>query len=324
MSADRLGSMPGGAKLDPYGQEIVATANDKIKFATYLRDGESGLDYAMNWYYSSGTGGFLTADPMISSNALVLPGNWNRYTYVGDGPINKTDPLGFCSPDDDPPCYSSNPIASGSDPTNPDCLPPGEGPTDMPSGLPPCPSNGRGSKSGGVPGGGGGGGDTRSTVLGISQLSKNGKNYDKVANTFQRILDSIDPDCLGFLQSGGNNLNQYVNDLLANSLLAVGSFSNNNYAAITGTAGTSLQPGDAAIVVNNNGAFFSSAYTVDNGAIQGGTAMADAFILLHELGHALSAQGFQADGPYAKDKNAGIQNDQLIQQNCQKTLNQFR
>jgi RHS repeat-associated protein len=62
-TADRLGSMPGGAKLDPYGQEISATANDKVKFATYLRDGESGIDYAMNRYYAAGRGRFLTADP---------------------------------------------------------------------------------------------------------------------------------------------------------------------------------------------------------------------------------------------------------------------
>jgi hypothetical protein len=32
--------MLGGKSLYPWGEEVTATANDKIKFATYLRDGE--------------------------------------------------------------------------------------------------------------------------------------------------------------------------------------------------------------------------------------------------------------------------------------------
>jgi RHS repeat-associated protein len=76
---------------------------------------KSGIDYAMNRYYSSPTGRFLTPDPSLSSNALYLTGNWNRYSYVGGDPINKTDPSGFCSPDDNPPCYS----ATGTAPADP-------------------------------------------------------------------------------------------------------------------------------------------------------------------------------------------------------------
>jgi RHS repeat-associated protein len=116
VGVDRLGSIPGGKSLYPWGEEVTATANDKIKFATYLRDGESGIDYAMNRYYSSPTGRFLTPDQALSSNALYLTGNWNRYSYVGGDPINKTDPSGFCSPDDNPPCYS----ATGTAPADPD------------------------------------------------------------------------------------------------------------------------------------------------------------------------------------------------------------
>jgi RHS repeat-associated protein len=99
VTADRLGSMPGGAKLDPYGQEISATANDKIKFATYLRDGESGIDYAMNRYYAAGRGRFLSADPYRVNNSGPgdpgAPGSWNRYVYALGNPTNFYDPFGL-------------------------------------------------------------------------------------------------------------------------------------------------------------------------------------------------------------------------------------
>ena len=133
-------------------------------------------------------------------------------------------------------------------------------------------------------------------------------------------MDSIDPDCLSFLQSGGQNLQDYVSALLANSLLAVGSFTP-NLAAFTGTGGTNLAPGTAAIVVNTNGAFFNSGFVVDLGTIQGGTTEADVFILLHELGHALGANGFQPD---LNNTAAGNSNDKLINKNCQNTLNEFK
>jgi hypothetical protein len=47
-------SCPNITPDDQYGQEITAAANDKIKFAKYLRDGESGIDDAMNRYYADG------------------------------------------------------------------------------------------------------------------------------------------------------------------------------------------------------------------------------------------------------------------------------
>jgi RHS repeat-associated protein len=105
VTPDRLGSI---GKYFPYGQERPsATQDGKEKFATYFRDSETGLDYADQRYHQPGMGRFMTADRSPSSNASVLPGNWNRYAYVGGDPINKTDPRGLCSPDDDPPCYST-------------------------------------------------------------------------------------------------------------------------------------------------------------------------------------------------------------------------
>jgi RHS repeat-associated protein len=80
------------------------TPNNKVKFATYYRDAVTG-DYADQRYYRVGR--FFTPDPITASNARVIPTNWNKYAYVGGDPINKTDPAGLCSPDDDPPCYTT-------------------------------------------------------------------------------------------------------------------------------------------------------------------------------------------------------------------------
>jgi len=104
---DRLGSI---GKYYPYGQERPsATQNGTEKFTGYLRDAESGNDYAVNRYMQPGMGRFLTADRWRTGapNALTLPDNWNRYLYVGGDPVNRTDPSGLCSPDVNPPCYST-------------------------------------------------------------------------------------------------------------------------------------------------------------------------------------------------------------------------
>jgi hypothetical protein len=80
INQDRLGSI---GKFYPYGQERPsATTNGKEKFATYFRD------------ESSGDGRFLTPDPMGGSAKLGDPGSWNRYTYTGGDPVNRTDANG--------------------------------------------------------------------------------------------------------------------------------------------------------------------------------------------------------------------------------------
>jgi RHS repeat-associated protein len=104
IALDRLGSV--GSAYYPFGVEYSATANDTEKYATYTRDSLTGLDYAMNRYYSSIWGRFVSPDPSSPGNGMADPQNWNRYAYVSGDPVNKTDPWGLCSPQDDPPCYS--------------------------------------------------------------------------------------------------------------------------------------------------------------------------------------------------------------------------
>jgi RHS repeat-associated protein len=98
----------------PYGVEYTLTVNDREKYATYTRDSVTGLDYAVNRYYSSQWGRFLSPDPYGGSAATGNPQSWNRYAYVGSDPVNSTDPSGLAilAPDgpDGPDDPGSGPI----------------------------------------------------------------------------------------------------------------------------------------------------------------------------------------------------------------------
>ena len=57
---DRVGSVRtavnvGASRYFPYGEEETTTQQDRDKFATYYRDGTTGLDYAQNRYYAPNT-----------------------------------------------------------------------------------------------------------------------------------------------------------------------------------------------------------------------------------------------------------------------------
>jgi len=97
---DRLGSVranESGEKFEylPYGEEFNLTSQNREKFATYTRSSANGLDYAINRWYDSVHGNFITPDPHTLSMDLSNPGTMNRYAYVGGDPINSTDPQGL-------------------------------------------------------------------------------------------------------------------------------------------------------------------------------------------------------------------------------------
>ena len=74
---DRLGSI---GKYYPYGVERPsATTNGTEKFTGYLRDSETGNDYAVNRYLSPGYGRFLTPDH-----------------YMGSGQSRNMEPIHLC------------------------------------------------------------------------------------------------------------------------------------------------------------------------------------------------------------------------------------
>jgi RHS repeat-associated protein len=78
----------------PFGATWYETgATDNLKFTTYMRDAESGFDYALNRFYSNGYGRFQSAD-FLGGHA-PNPQTLNRYAYVMNNPVNFTDPLGM-------------------------------------------------------------------------------------------------------------------------------------------------------------------------------------------------------------------------------------
>ena len=89
---DRLGSEAGsGRRYYPYGVEYNVTADDAEKYATYTRDGLTGLDYAMNRYCSSQWGRFLSPDPYLANTyfgslwAEQLAPTLDAVTQYGNG-----------------------------------------------------------------------------------------------------------------------------------------------------------------------------------------------------------------------------------------------
>jgi RHS repeat-associated protein len=157
----------------PFGEEIgTPSANNTYKFASIYRDSSTGLDYAINRYYASGMGRFLSPDRKRRSANLRIPGSWNRHIYGSNDPINRRDPLGLDDylddgdDDDEPFGYDDGGIeeelptfrvtvVSTPLPPDPEEPPPGDEPGDEPGG------GGDGGDGGGDGGGGGcgGGGD---------------------------------------------------------------------------------------------------------------------------------------------------------------------
>jgi len=71
----------------------VATCPQAYKFTGYERDPETGLDYSIFRYYNSRVGRFMSPDPI--EGAIGDPQSLNRYSYVGNDPVNFIDPLGL-------------------------------------------------------------------------------------------------------------------------------------------------------------------------------------------------------------------------------------
>jgi RHS repeat-associated protein len=83
----------------PFGEEWSpgnAQEGSPLKFTGHERDaGSTGpLDYMHARYYSPGWGRFLAVDPTWDSADLSNPQAWNRYAYVTNSPILRTDPTG--------------------------------------------------------------------------------------------------------------------------------------------------------------------------------------------------------------------------------------
>ena len=314
---DRLGTVRSDTQGDsyayyPYGEERTSTVNGLYKFATYFRD-TIGQDYADQRYYNAGTGRFWNVDPggMATANPAD-PGSWNRYAYTQGDPINSTDRHGLfmcvgCGDDsgddgddgdDGSELCAANPLW---------CVVAG-------------PTYGYNASSSGPDGPAG-------PTINIKNFSTTSAAAVGVQNALRQLEAWLeqgkDPTCNGWLSNNLSVINTILGESGPNTtmLVGVGNFNISTVSAVAGVGGTSLPNGAALLTVNLGGAYFNSNQSVTGGGVtyQGGTAQAQGFILLHELGHLTDAQGFQSNdsGP---NNPAQISNNNLVEQNCQKTL----
>lgn len=82
----------------PFGTGLTAesTGNTTKRFTSYERSSQTGLDYAQNRTYDSKQGRFTQVDPIgMGAASLSNPQSLNMYSYVGNDPVNRTDPTGL-------------------------------------------------------------------------------------------------------------------------------------------------------------------------------------------------------------------------------------
>lgn len=96
---DGAGAVVGTTDHLPFGEERGGSGErEKRKFTTYERDDGTGLDYAMNRFYSSQQGRFAQVDPIrMGAASLSDPQSLNLYSYVQNDPVNFSDPTGLDS-----------------------------------------------------------------------------------------------------------------------------------------------------------------------------------------------------------------------------------
>jgi RHS repeat-associated protein len=78
----------------PFGYEYNPQISvNNYKYTGYEHDSESGLEYANQRHFSSQYTRFMSPDPVTGDAAN--PQTWDRYSYVANNPLSKTDPQGL-------------------------------------------------------------------------------------------------------------------------------------------------------------------------------------------------------------------------------------
>ena len=79
-----------------YGEELTDPefTTNRMKFTGHERDPETGLDYMLARYYTSGSGRFLQVDPGYDYDSMD-PMSWNLYAYVRENPVRYMDVSGL-------------------------------------------------------------------------------------------------------------------------------------------------------------------------------------------------------------------------------------
>lgn len=85
-----VGARSESLKYTPTGSDSV-----RKRFTGYEKDGETQLDFAEARMYQNKHGRFTAVDPLLASASAADPQTFNRYTYTGNNPVNRTDPAGL-------------------------------------------------------------------------------------------------------------------------------------------------------------------------------------------------------------------------------------
>ena len=105
ISTDQNGTVISRHDYQPFGEEAVTAQRvnrsdyqgDAVRneFTGYQKDEETDLDFAQARYFDSVFGRFSSPDPLMASASATNPQSLNRYIYVGNNPLNITDPTGL-------------------------------------------------------------------------------------------------------------------------------------------------------------------------------------------------------------------------------------
>lgn len=90
--ADANGNITATFDYKPYGAQVLGNPSSGPAYAGHVNDLDIGLVYMQHRYYDQAIGRFMSRDAMPPK-----PGDLdyiNRYAYVGDNPVMRTDPFG--------------------------------------------------------------------------------------------------------------------------------------------------------------------------------------------------------------------------------------
>ncbi|WP_017931467.1 RHS repeat domain-containing protein [Robiginitomaculum antarcticum] len=91
---DSAGNVAWRERYTPYGEKLLnpTALDNQAAFTGHIYDAPTGLTYMQARYYDPNIGRFLSIDPVGVTPST--PGMFNRYSYVGNDPINAIDPDG--------------------------------------------------------------------------------------------------------------------------------------------------------------------------------------------------------------------------------------
>ncbi|HSW87825.1 MAG TPA: RHS repeat-associated core domain-containing protein [Candidatus Saccharimonadales bacterium] len=89
---DASGAVTENTTYDPWGEVKLGGTKDKFQYTGQEKDSETGLNYYNFRYYNSHTRRFTQPDDIFPNQ--YDPQQLNRYSYVGNNPLTRTDPTG--------------------------------------------------------------------------------------------------------------------------------------------------------------------------------------------------------------------------------------